>query len=120
MFIYMDDALTHILNDAYNDAMTMSEQATTTTTRITEAAAAPVTVSMIGVVVGGGESPGAPEPEIEDVSTDDDGSNNTPVVVDIETDGASADEKVDCSDRSRDFVASVDCTKVNWLAELFF
>lgn len=111
----MDDVLTHIRNDADNDSMTMPEQATTTTTRIT-AATAPVTESMIGVVVGGGgESPGAPEPEIEEVSTDDDGSNNTPVVVDIETDGASVDEKVDCSDSSRDFVASVDCTKVIWI-----
>lgn len=90
--------------------MTMFEQATTTTTRKT-ATEAPVTESMIG----GGESPGAPEPEIEEVSTDDDGSNNTPVVVDIETDGASVDEKVDCSDSSRDFVASADCTKVIWL-----
>lgn len=109
----MDDTHTHIRNDADNDAMTMSEQASTTPTRIT-AAAAPVTESMIGVVVGGGESPGAPEPEIEEVSTDDDGSNNTPV--DIETDdGANVDEKVDCSDSSRDFVASLDCTKVIWL-----
>lgn len=105
-----------MLTTACDDYMYVYEQATNTPTRIT-ATAAPVTESMIGVVVGGGDSPGVPEPEIEEVSTDDDGSNNTPVVVDIETDGPSVDEKVDCSDIRRDFVASADCTKVIWFSD---